>query len=215
MKNNTSKKILRLSKVALSFICVFILSSCDEEKQLTQEEKQYISDLIMERSDKDMSMKTEPHSPFNRDTTLDFTPLKYFDPNLDFVFHSKLFRKNPPDTVKIMGTRGETRTVTVEGNVELKYQGEVHKVNIYKGFSRAGDPYYSIWFTDKTTGKETYGVGRYLDFELVNDEDHIYTLDFNRAYNPYCSYSAMYTCPIPREEDHIEISMEVGEKNFH
>ncbi|MCL4278406.1 MAG: DUF1684 domain-containing protein, partial [Ignavibacteriaceae bacterium] len=81
--------------------------------------------------------------------------------------------------------------------------------------SRTGEPYYSIWFTDKTTGKETYGVGRYLDFELNENPDFIYTIDFNKAYNPYCAYSAMFTCPIPRKEDYIDMSIEAGEKNFH
>ncbi|HEX9251924.1 MAG TPA: DUF1684 domain-containing protein, partial [Ignavibacteriaceae bacterium] len=50
-----------------------------------------------------------------------------------------------------------------------------------------GQSYYSIWFTDKTTGKETYHVGRYLDFELNDDPEFVYELDFNRAYNPYCA----------------------------
>jgi hypothetical protein len=78
-----------------------------------------------------------------------------------------------------------------------------------------GEPYYSIWFTDKTTGKDTYGVGRYLDFELKDDPEFIYTIDFNRAYNPYCAYSSLFTCPIPRAEDYIDMEIEAGEKNFH
>jgi hypothetical protein len=31
---------------------------------------------------------------------------------------------------------------------------------VYKAFSREGQAYYSIWFTDKTMGEETYGSGK-------------------------------------------------------
>ena len=53
----------------------------------------------------------------------------------------------------------------------LNYKGKDHKLNIYKSFGPQGQSYYSIWFTDKTTGKETYPVGRYLDFELNADPE--------------------------------------------
>jgi uncharacterized protein (DUF1684 family) len=177
--------------------------------------KEYKNSILKERAEKDSSMQFDPYSPFHRDTSISFKPLNYYQPNPDFVFKSKLFYKEKPDTVTIMGTKGEPRTVIVIGYVELKKDDKVYKVNIYKGFSRTGLAYYSIWFTDKTTGKETYGVGRYLDFELNPDRDFIYTIDFNKAYNPYCAYTPMYTCPIPREEDYIDMSIEAGEKNFH
>ena len=75
--------------------------------------------------------------------------------------------------------------------------------------------YYSIWFTDKTTGEVTYGVGRYIDFEIHPDKDFNYTVDFNLAYNPYCAYSPEYSCAIPTKEDYIDLAIEAGEKNFH
>lgn len=200
--------------VTLFLILLFIVN-CGQDENVELINDEYILSILEEREEKDSIMVVEPHSPFNRDTTIEFTPLKYFEPNKDFVFQSRLFKSDPPDTVKIMGTRGEARTVVVEGQVELNYEGGTHRVNIYKGFSRSGEAYYSIWFTDRSTGKETYGVGRYLDFELKEDPGYIYTIDFNLAYNPYCAYSALFTCPIPREEDFIDIYIEAGEKSFH
>jgi uncharacterized protein (DUF1684 family) len=86
---------------------------------------------------------------------------------------------------------------------------------VYKGFSKSNDVYFSIWFTDLTTGEESYGVGRYLDFELNSDKDFIYTIDFNLAYNPYCAYSSEYTCAIPTKEDYVDSEIEAGEKKYH
>jgi len=160
-------------------------------------------------------MRFEVHSPFNIDTTVEFSPLKYYEPDSAFLFKSRLFRYDPPDTVEILGTKGEIRQVIKEGFVKLDFEGTEYRVNIYKGFSRSGVAYHSIWFTDKTTSDETYGVGRYLDFELSEDPDSVYTIDFNYAYNPYCAYSAMYSCPIPRKEDYLDFLIEAGEKNFH
>src|SRR3972149_1491942 len=60
-----------------------------------------------------------------------------------------------------------------------------------------------------------FGVGRYLDFELNADKDFLYTIDFNLAYNPYCAYSADYTCAIPTKEDYVDLKIEAGEKKYH
>jgi uncharacterized protein (DUF1684 family) len=209
------KSINKIIIAILILIVVFVNISCNKKNPETKEMKEYKNSILKERAEKDSSMQFDPYSPFHRDTSISFKPLNYYQPNPDFVFKSKLFYKEKPDTVIIMGTKGEPRTVIVIGYVELKKDNKVYKVNIYKGFSRTGSAYYSIWFTDKTTGKETYCVGRYLDFELNPDRDFIYTIDFNKAYNPYCAYTPMYTCPIPREEDYIDMSIEAGEKNFH
>jgi hypothetical protein len=212
-KNNIS--LIHILITILILGAAIIIFSCGEKTPESKETKEYIQSILKGRAEKDSSMQFSPHSPFNRDTTVSFHPLRYFKPNPDFVFKSNLYTYDKPDTVKIGGTKGESRTVIDIGYVKLNKDDKVYKVNIYEGFSRTGEPYYSIWFTDKTTGKETYGVGRYLDFELNPDPNFVYTIDFNKAYNPYCAYSYLYSCPIPREEDYIDMSIEAGEKNFY
>jgi len=186
-----------------------------EETNSNPLDENYLTELLNERTLKDSSMRHDPFSPFNRDTKAEYSELNYYEPVSEFIFTSKLYKYDTIDTVDVFGTRGELRRVLKLGYVELNYRNDEHKVNMYKAFGRDGAAYYSIWFTDKTTGKETYGVGRYLDFEYEDDTDKIYTIDFNRAYNPYCAYSAEFTCPIPREEDFIDIEIKAGEKNFH
>jgi len=194
---------------------LIIFYGCDNSKINTPEMKEYVQSILKERAEKDSLFQFDQYSPFHRDTSVTFKPLKYYDPDPDFVFKSKLHLYDKQDTVTVLGTRGETRRVILLGYVELKKDDKNYKVNIYRAFSNAGEIYHSIWFTDRTTGKETYGVGRYLDFEFNPDPDFIYTIDFNKAYNPYCAYTSMYTCPIPREEDYIDMAIEAGEKNFH
>lgn len=212
MINRFSITLIIIFAVVITFV------NCNEKQTDPNKFKpddDYAEALKLERAQKDTSMEFEAYSPFNRDNKISFSPLKYFEPTTEFIFKSKLYFYDSQDTVDVFGTRGELRRVIKLGYVKLLHDGVEHKVNVYKAFSRAGEVYYSIWFTDKSTGKETYGVGRYLDFELNEDKDYIYTVDFNRAYNPYCAYSSMFTCPIPREEDYIDMKILAGEKNFH
>lgn len=201
--------------IIISISTQFISCSGEGPEEKFIPDEKYVSDLIIERAQIDSFMQFDSYSPFNRKEKVEFSPLKYFEPTTEFIFKSKLFEYESKDTVDVYGTKGELRRVVKEGYVELKYKDIIQKLNVYKSFGRNGEVYYSLWFTDKSTGEETYGVGRYLNFEKVEDEENIYTIDFNSAYNPYCAYSSSFTCPIPRKEDFINFKILAGEKNYH
>ena len=75
--------------------------------------------------------------------------------------------------------------------------------------------YLGLMFTDKTSGKETYDAGRYIDFNIGDIKNDKLVIDFNKAYNPYCAYvKGKYSCPIPPRENYLPIAIEAGEKNF-
>jgi len=207
------KNKLIFTGIALAVIAVIVLTT--KNNNYSAEQKKYIASVQSERAEKDDYMKNDPSSPFNQDSNAHFSPLKYFDVNPDFAFKSKLYEYKVKDTVRIFGTKGEERKAVKYGYVIIKHNGKNYKVKVYKGTSRSGEEYYSIWYTDKTTGNVTYGVGRYLDFELNPDKDYVYTIDFNKSYNPYCAYSARFSCAVPTKEDHIDMAVEAGEKKFH
>ena len=71
---------------------------------------------------------------------------------------------------------------------------------------------YSILFRDITSGKETYGGGRYLEIDPANLTNNHAVLDFNSAYNPYCAYNPDYACPLPPAENTLLIAVKAGEK---
>lgn len=199
----------------LLIFAVFILAAFGCSRNFTPEQKAYAKNIEIFRDEKNVSMREEPSSPFNFKGKVEFHDLKYFDVDPDFVFKSKLTEYNPKDTVTIYGTKGEARTAVRFGYVVFTYKSKDYKVNVYEGSSKNGEKYYSIWFTDLTTNKESYGVGRYIDFEKSDDPDYIYTIDFNLAYNPYCAYSPNYSCAVPTKEDFIPLEIKAGEKKFH
>ncbi len=74
--------------------------------------------------------------------------------------------------------------------------------------------YLFVPFTDLTTGDQSYGSGRYLEFYKQDIKNDRLQLDFNKAYNPYCAYSAGYKCPIPPKENALPVAVKAGEMNF-
>ena len=208
-----SSVFFRVFRFIRVLFLVLVVYSCG--KSYTPEQKEYIAKVEKERTEKNEWMKNDKSSPFNFKGKLEFHDLKYFDVDPDFVFKSKLYEYNPKDTVTIYGTKGEPRKVVRYGYVIFKKDSNNLKINVYEGHTSTGYTYYSIWFTDKTTNNESYGVGRYIDFEKQADPNYIYDVDFNMAYNPYCAYSPDYSCAIPTKEDYIPLAITAGEKKFH
>lgn len=205
--------IVTMRKYFLLFVLIIILTSCG--KSYTPEQEIYIKKIEDFRAKKNDEMKNDPSSPFHFKGKVEFHNLNYFEVDPEFVFKSKLTGYEQKDTVTIFGTKGEPRKVVRHGFVQINYKGKDYKISVYQGTTKTGQTYHAIWFTDLTTNKESYGVGRYIDFELVNDPNYLYEVDFNLAYNPYCAYSPNYSCAIPTKEDFIPVEIKAGEKKFH
>ncbi len=197
------------------FVGLFLLFLSNCNKKYSSEEIKYITEIQNQRIEKDSTMKNSPRSPFNYKGKLKFYGLKYFDVNPEFVFKSKISEYPEKEVIQIFGTKGEERSAIRYGFLTFIKDSKEYKVNVYKNTAKDSSIYYSIWFTDKTTNNETYGVGRYLPFDLNQDKNHIYTLDFNLAFNPYCAYSSDYSCAIPSKEDYIDLEIKAGELKYH
>jgi uncharacterized protein (DUF1684 family) len=76
------------------------------------------------------------------------------------------------------------------------------------------DDYLFVPFADVTTGDESYGSGRYIDFTIPQMLQNTIIIDFNKAYNPYCAYSVGYHCPVPPKENFLPIAIRAGEMTF-
>jgi len=186
-----------------------------------------VEENIEFRADRDSSFAHDPNSPFMRDTSVHYHGINWFPIDPAYRGTSLLHTYSDPDTVAVMGTRGETRRELRYGYVEIPVPGPgsrpvMLRLIVYKftPYDRQRFDLYrdnlSIWFTDSTTGHETYEVGRYLEIgNDTHDPHHLYTIDLNQAYNPFCAYSPRYSCAIPREEDHLAIALRVGEMKYH
>jgi uncharacterized protein len=72
-------------------------------------------------------------------------------------------------------------------------------------------------FKDATSGRETYGGGRYLldtvkSADLGTTADGRVILDFNFAYHPSCVYSDRWTCPLSPPANLLPLPLRAGER---
>jgi len=179
-------------------------------------EAEVVTALLKYRAGRDQFMRTNPQSPFNSEEPVTFAPLRYYPPDISWIYRSRLVRVPNPETINVLDTQGELRQAVVFGTLTFERNGRSYQLRVYRmEGDRPNLPNFAVWFTDETTGDTTYDVGRYLDFEWVADPEHVYTIDFNRAYNPYCAYSPAFACPIPREEDHLDLAVTAGEMTWH
>jgi hypothetical protein len=74
--------------------------------------------------------------------------------------------------------------------------------------------YLFLPFNDASNGKTTYGGGRFIDLEIPAAGNKTIEIDFNKAYNPYCAYNHNYSCPIPPDENNLNILVNAGVKDF-
>jgi uncharacterized protein (DUF1684 family) len=209
------KKFFQLMILTL----LFGLTDCSKEELGTE----YYSSIEEHRRKTDSLFRFSETSPFKRDDSVTYTGIKWFDIDPQFVFKSRLIKHEKPDTVIVLGTKGEERSQIKYGWFEFDYKKVKYKINVYKYLESDITPgremlknYLAVWFRDKTTGKETYEVGRYLEVEEEStNPNYLYTLDFNKAYNPYCAYTPIYSCAIPRKEDYLDLKITAGEKKYH
>lgn len=186
-----------------------------------------VEENVKHRAAMEEFFRSSPDSPFQRDTTIHYDGIKWYPINPYFRGRSVLHRFERPDTVTVMGTKGEERRHLRYGYFEFDVPDEdgtmkTIRLHVYKFTPYDAKRYalyrnvLNVWFTDKTTGKETYTVGRYVEVgEEQPDPNFLYTIDLNKAYNPYCAYSDLYSCAIPRKEDHVDVALRVGEKKYH
>ncbi|KQM76272.1 hypothetical protein ASE74_19670 [Pedobacter sp. Leaf216] len=103
-------------------------------------------------------------------------------------------------------------------HVNFSLNGVKMQMTLYRSVSLSTNPIYKdhlfLPFTDETNNKETYGGGRYIDLDAKNIKDNQIELDFNKAYNPYCAYSDGYRCPVPPEENDLQLAIKAGEKLY-
>ena len=104
------------------------------------------------------------------------------------------------------------------GRLDFMIDGKEYLLYVYQGKELMETEQYRDYlfvpFTDATTGNESYGSGRYLEFYKRDIENDSLQLDFNKAYNPYCAYATGFKCPIPPRENRLTAAIKAGEMNF-
>lgn len=172
----------------------------------------YLIPLKKEREDKDLTFRSRTNSPFEEAERNKFKNLVYYEPNLDYRVKANVEWLDKQDTLEMPMTNGSTEAYLRTAIATFQLEGQEQKLTLYKKVEDDKNQWF-VPFTDKTNGFETYGGGRYLDVPYEEGAKAI-TLDFNRAYSPFCAYNPEYVCPVPPKDNRLIVAVPAGEKNY-
>jgi len=173
------------------------------------------------RKRRDELFRTHPSSAIDESDRASFTGLRYFP--LDPASRVEA-RFEPGDgTELVIETGGEDGAVRYRraGSLTFRLHGEPCRLTVLSLVQYAGGLF--LPFRDETSGRETYGGGRYL-FDTAKDTDGLVlevrpgspdvTVDFNYAYNASCAYNPRWACPLAPPENHLRVPVRAGEMSY-
>ncbi|WP_087715094.1 DUF1684 domain-containing protein [Natronolimnobius baerhuensis] len=182
--------------------------------------EQWRAELEDKRAEKDEFFAQHPQSPVPPEERDDFAGVEYFDPDPTYRVHATATVHDDPEVVLMDTTAGREmrylRLVTLEFDLErdeADLEDGTYELAAYQ-LESPNEQQLFIPFRDKTTGQQTYEGGRYMelapDRDLETGDDLV--VDFNLAYTPFCAYSETYDCPLPPEENWLEVTIPAGER---
>ena len=168
------------------------------------------------REEQEAKFKDPKDSPLDKKLRKKFKGLNYYPINLDYRVKAKFVKTENPVLFRMKTTTARLPEYQKFGELHFELDGEARVLEVYQSPETIQKPgfedYLFVPFTDETNGMDTYEVGRYIDFRVPGSEN--VTLDFNKCYNPYCSYGSAYSCPIPPASNHLPLKVLAGEKKF-
>lgn len=184
----------------------------DHAEHAGHEHVAYPDAMTAYRAEKDEHFRSGHGSPIPAAERGAFTGLPYFpvDEGLRFErLTMQPYAGNEPVLFQIPTSDGQLRDAERAGVFRFDKDGTSHSLTGYR-FAGGGSESVFVPFLDLTSGKESYGAGRYLD--IHPEHDGTYALDFNLAYHPSCVYDPKYSCPLTPAENRLPIRIEAGER---
>lgn len=117
---------------------------------------------------------------------------------------------NPPKKIFAATVLGTNREHASPGTFTFKVNDQTYSLD---ALSRNKEGRLFVVFGDPTNGQETYGGGRFVYVDPPDKNGAVF-IDFNKAYNPPCAFSAFSTCPLPPEQNRLPIKITAGEKKY-
>lgn len=153
----------------------------------------------------------------NSQARREFKGMKYYPINPDYRIVADFVPAQKGATLKIPNILGQINDLTTPGYAEFTLAGKKLRLAPVTEGDCGDDPPITaksncrlfFIFKDLTSGHGTYPPGRFLYTGLPKDGKLV--LDFNRAENPPCAWTAYATCPLPPKENALSVGVEAGE----
>ena len=198
-----------MNRSLLILFSLLLILSCENKKR-------YDKSFTPFQKEMNEFFKDASISPLKEKDLKNFKGLDFFVFDSSYVVNAALTRTPEEKSFKMKTTTDRLPEYVKYGIVTFDLFGKSYNLNIYRNLdiiNKEGyQDYLFLPFLDDTNGFESYGGGRYIDLD-VTEEDNL-VIDFNSAYNPYCTYNEKYSCPIVPRENYLSIKINAGVKNF-
>ena len=162
--------------------------------------------LVIDRDGKKALRVRDADAP----TLKNFQGLDYFEISEKWRVEAKWEAYDPPKTLEVPTVLGTVEKYPVPGKATFERDGKTYEIQPV--LETPGAKQLFVIFADRTTGKETYGSGRFLYADMPKDGKIV--LDFNKAYNPPCAFTPYATCPLAPPENRLNLRVDAGEKKY-
>lgn len=136
-----------------------------------------------------------------------FTGLRWYPADPAWRISARFTPYPAPRKIAIQNVIGATEHVDSPGVVEFIREGKTYRLEPIA----EGSELFFV-FRDATSGKSTYGAGRFLYADAP--EGGTVLLDFNKAENPPCAFTAYATCPLPPKQNRLTLPVTAGEMKY-
>jgi hypothetical protein len=168
-----------------------------------------MSDLSDFRASKDYFFRRDHQAPLTPAQQSSFNGLKYYDENPALRFAVEPDPFDEQEVVEMQASTGAVASYLRWARVRFDIDGEDAELTVFRDTASGS---FFLPFQNANAGGETYGAGRYLEVEQL--EQGKLSVDFNYAYNPYCAYNEQWSCPIPPAENRLTVAIRAGEQTF-
>ncbi len=165
-----------------------------------------LSWYVIKRGDKFLIRLKDSESP----ALLNFTGVERYPVAKKWRVKARLKPYDPPKKLKIANVLGQVSETDCPGVLLFEIEGKTYRL---EPEGKRGDKKWFLNFSDETSGRETYGAGRYLVLDVPDEKGDTH-IDFNKAYNPPCAFSPYATCPLPPKGNHLSVKITAGEKDY-
>jgi uncharacterized protein (DUF1684 family) len=138
----------------------------------------------------------------------EFTGLHWFPVQESYRVTAKFVPGAEGREIAITNVLGDVQNMKSPGTLIFNLNGHPYSLDPVA----EDDGKLFIIFRDSTGGRSTYAAGRFLYADAP--KDGVVTLDFNKAENPPCAFTAYATCPLPPRQNILDGSIEAGEKRY-
>jgi len=192
---------------------VLALTGCTPPDGSLDDSGSCLNDLAAHRSSIDDDFATDEY-PLSDEQKADFDGLDYYPPNAEYCVPASFRKAKATETFDMPTNKEDSIPFREFGVFEFQVDGVDYSLTAYQRMDLPEEErqWAMVPYKDRTNGHGTYGGGRYLVIEFPIDSQT--EIDFNRATNPWCVYSAEYTCPVPPVKNWLDLPIEAGEMMF-